>query len=84
MVGKEFLKEVLAERKALLKMHQVKFINVPKFDEVSVTKLYAKALAQDGMAQYFPSKYAKGKNCSREYFFQIWNTKYPDQVAKVI
>ena len=43
MVGKEFLKEVLAERKALLKMHEVKFINVPKFDEVSVTKLYAKA-----------------------------------------
>lgn len=47
MVNKEFLKDVLADRKALLKMDQVRFINVPKYDEVSVTQLYKKALAQD-------------------------------------
>ena len=41
MITKDFMKEVLQGKKKLLKMHQVKFINAPLFDEIAVKHLYA-------------------------------------------
>ena len=40
MVNKDFLKEILAEKKKLMKVSDVKFIHVPKFDELSVKNVY--------------------------------------------
>ena len=36
MITKEFLKEVLTGEKKLLKMRDVKFVNVPAYDEIGV------------------------------------------------
>ena len=36
MINRAFLKDVLAERKKLLKMKDVKFITVPQYPELSV------------------------------------------------
>ena len=36
MFNKDFLKQVLAEEKMLMPISQVRFINVPHYDEVSV------------------------------------------------
>ena len=33
---------------------------------------------------YFPDKLPKGKSISREYFFNILNTTYPDYLKKMI
>ena len=78
------MKEVLSGKKKLLKMSEVRFINVPTYDEVSVKALYDKVVSNPDIAVYFPSKYPKGMQCSREYMFNIWNTKEPEQVQAVL
>ena len=40
MINKDFLKEVLAEEKDLLELKDVKWINVPLFDELSVVNIW--------------------------------------------
>ena len=60
-VIKDHLREILKGNKALLKMKDVKFINVPAYDEIGVKALYEKVLKLPNMAKYFPSKLPKGK-----------------------
>ena len=40
MFNKDFLRQVLAEEKELFEIHNVRFINVPHYDEVSVKRLW--------------------------------------------
>ena len=40
MINKDFLKEVFAEEKGLLELKEVKWINVPLFDELSVINIW--------------------------------------------
>jgi hypothetical protein len=40
MINKDFLKDILAERKSLLRLDMVKRINVPLYDELAVGKLW--------------------------------------------
>ena len=40
IVTKDFLKEVLQGNKNLLKMKEVRFINVPLYDEIGLKHLY--------------------------------------------
>ena len=61
MFTKDFMKDVLNGSKKLLKMKDVKFVNVVKYDELSVKGLYPKLLSLEGMPQYFPNRYAKGR-----------------------
>ena len=49
MFGKDFMKEVLSGSKKLLKMKDVKFVNVVKYEELSVKNLYDKLLTLEGM-----------------------------------
>ena len=84
MCTKDFLKQVLKDEKKLLKMSDVKFVNVPSFDEISVRALYDRVVSNPDIAIYFPSKFPKGMQCSREYMFNVWNTMEPEQVKAVI
>ena len=36
------------------------------------------------MKPFFPDKFPKGSQCDKSYFFNVWNTKHPEQVSKVI
>jgi len=40
MINKDFFKEVLAEEKDLLELKEVRWINVPLFDELSVINIW--------------------------------------------
>ena len=40
MINKDFFKEVLTEEKSLLKLDEVKRVNVPLYDELSVVSLW--------------------------------------------
>ena len=42
MFNKDFLKLVLADEKKLMPINEVRFINVPHYDEVSVKRLWPK------------------------------------------
>ena len=84
MVTYPFLKKVLMKEKKLLKMKDVRPCHPPRYDEISVGNLYEKCLKLDGMADYFPDEYPKGKQCSREYFFTVLHTLYPDETREMI
>ena len=74
MMNKDFLKEVLAEDKALLRLEQVSRINVPLYDELSVGNIWPMLKNDEKFMLYFPTKMAKGRVPDREYFFNILNT----------
>ena len=74
MMNKDFLKEVLAEDKALLRLEQVSRINVPLYDELSVGNIWPMMKSDEKFMLYFPTKMAKGRVPDREYFFNILNT----------
>ena len=61
MFTKDFAKEVFSGQKRLLKMREVKFINVTKYNELSVKSLYDNFMTLQGMKFYFPDKYPKGR-----------------------
>ena len=83
MVTKDHLKLVLTGAKKFLKMSAVRFCNPPAFDEIGVKALYQKIVAQPDMADYFPSKFPKGRQCCRSYMYNIWNTVHPEDVQAV-
>ena len=84
MITHGFLKDIFAGDKNLLKLSEVKFIQVPKYDEISVKNLYDKFMELPNMRTYFPEKYAKGRNCDREYLFNVTNSKHPTIVKELV
>ena len=66
--------------KKLMKVNDVKFINVPPFKEIAVKNIYADVVKQGQMQDYFPDKFPKGSQCDKKYFYNIWNSIYPEQV----
>jgi hypothetical protein len=84
MLTKDHLKAILSGEKELMKMSEVRFCNPPAFDEISVKAMYDKAIKRPNMAKYFPTKYAKGRSCCKEYFYNIWNTVHPNDVKEII
>ena len=80
MITKDHLKQVLGGQQKFLKMKEVSFINAPAFDEIGVKNLYARIIQIEGMADYFPDRFPKGRFCDREYMYNVWNTLYPDDV----
>lgn len=40
MINKDFLKEVFVKKKSLMPLHMVKRVNVPRYDELSVTNIF--------------------------------------------
>ena len=84
MVNKDFLKQVLGDEKKLLPIADCKFINVPKFDELSVKSIYPLFGQDQAMMRYFPDSYPREKGPTRDYFFTVLNTLYPEYLAKVI
>ena len=83
-VNKDFLKDVLAGKKQLFKKIQVHEIKVPKYDELSVKALYPTFTGDPIFKSYFPDRYPKNKGPTRESFFNILNTLYPDYLAQVM
>ena len=84
MVTKDFLRQVLKEDKKLLKMTNVKFINVPKYDELSVTNLMPKVAGNAEFMAYMPDKLPKGKQIGRDYFMNVFNTLYQEHMKRIV
>ncbi len=78
MINKDFLKQVLAEEKELLPIKDVRFINVPMYDELAVKRLWPEMQNSRDFMKYFPDKMPKGRLPDREYFFNVMNTSNPN------
>ena len=83
-MNKDFLKEVLSEKKKLLELNSVKRINVPKYDELSVLSFWPQMQQDEQFMLYFPTKFPKGRVPDREYFWNIMNTLMPEYTASLI
>ena len=84
MMTKDFLKLVFADKKRLLKMSEVRFINVPKYEELSVKNLFPHLKNDKTFMMYFPDKYPQGHPPDREYFFNVLNTLNTQYVSDII
>ena len=84
MLNKDFLKEVFTEEKFLLHLNDVKRINVPLYDELSVVTLWPMMKEDKEFMVFFPSKMAKGRVPDREYFMNILNTCRGDYLQQLI
>ena len=83
-VNKDFLKQVFGGEKMLLKKKAVTTVEVPYYDELSVKRLWPQYKKDPEFAKYFPDVYVEGKGPSREYFYGILNTLYPEYLGKVM
>ena len=84
MFNKDFLRQVLAEEKELMEINDVRFINVPHYDEISVKQLWPKMQGFEGFTKFFPDKMPKGRLPNREYFFNILNSASNEYVTQLI
>jgi hypothetical protein len=81
MVNKDFLKDVLAERKALMPLIEVKHINVPLYNELSIKNLGPMMAQEPEFMRYFPDQLPKGRQMDRQYFFNIMNSLNPEYTS---
>ena len=77
-MNKDFLKQVIQGEKHLLRKAEVKHVDIPHYEELSVRNIYPMFKANKRVMQYFPDKYAKGKGPPRDYFFNLLATLEPD------
>ena len=84
MINKDFLKQVLNEEKELLPISEVRFVNVPMYDELGVKHLWLQMQNSSDFMKYFPDKLPKGRLPDREYFFNLMNTINPTYTAQLI
>ena len=83
-INKDFLKDVLAGKKLLMKKAQVQHITVPHYDELSVKALWPDVKRDPEFTCYFPDSYPAGKGPPRQYFFDILNTLYPEYLQSML
>ena len=61
MLNKDFLRQILADEKKLFKLNDVRRIEVPKYDELAVARLFAGFQDDAEMMAYFPNRLPKGR-----------------------
>ena len=77
-LNKDFLKDVLAERKQLFRLEQVKFVTVPLYDELSLKNLGPQMENDAQFTSFFPDNMPRGRSIDRSYFFNVLHTLYPE------
>ena len=53
-LNKDFLKDILAEKKQLFRMDQVRWINVPHYDELSLKSIGPQMVNDAQFTSFFP------------------------------
>ena len=84
MLNKDFLRQILAEVKSLLTLADVQWIEVPKYEELSVVSLFEKFKHDDKMMRYLPDRLPKGRLPDRTYFFNVLHTIYPAYTKELV
>ena len=84
--NKDFFKLVLTGEKQLLELKRVKFVTVPKYDELSVKRFWPMLQSDKTFMRYMPepSGEGEGRLVDREYFWNIANTVQHAYVQRVI
>jgi len=72
------------EKKRVFKITAVKFIIVPKLDELSISKMKEMVKDDKELLEYFPDEFFKNKQPDRAFFFNVINTVYPGFLDQLI
>ena len=83
-VSKDFLKEVFAGRKHLIPRAQLRPIEMPKYDELSVVNLIVDIMKEKELAKFFPKQRTKADLPDRLFFFNVMNTSDHDYHATLL
>ena len=78
MLTKDHLKLVFSGNKRFLELCEVKFTNVPNYDELSVKSLWPELSQDPEFMSFMPGQLPKGKVCDKKYFFNVLNTVHPE------
>ena len=62
-------------------MSQVRPVEIPKYDELSVVNLITDVMKQPDFAKFFPEQKTKANLPDRVYFFNILNTTDPGMLT---
>ena len=84
MMNKDHLKAILADEKKLLKLSELRCVSVPKYDELSVQRIFPMIQNDPLVMKYFPDEYQKNRYPDRTYTFNVLNTIRPEFVQKMI
>ena len=83
-INRDFIKGVLAGEKKLMPLKDVKWVTVPKFEELSVENVMTVMQGNEEFMAYFPDRLPKGRNPGREYTWNILNTLNELYVQRLI
>ena len=83
-VTKDFLKEVFAGRKHLIPRAQLRPVEVPKYDELSVVSLIADIMKEKELAKFLPEQRTRADLPDRQFFFNVVITTDPDYLAALL
>ena len=84
MVNKDFLRQIFSEEKKLLKLKEVSWIKVARYDELSVVNLFPGFKTDPAIMMYLPDRLPKGRLPDRDYLFNIVNTVHPDYMQALV
>ena len=69
---REHLKNVFAERVKLIQLREIPEVKVPRYEELSITKLWPKVKDLPSLQNFFPKKFIEGKtSIDRRFFFAV-------------
>ena len=74
IINKDFLRKVFTEEKNLFHLDEVKYVNMPKYDELSVRKFYSMLMQDETFAKYLPDPTPDSRLPDRKYLWDIANT----------
>ena len=72
-VNKDFLKQVFAGKKQLIPRNQLRPIEVPHYEELSVDALIKDVMTIPDLGKFFPEQKTPVNRPDREFFFNIIN-----------
>ena len=84
MLNKDFIKLVLVEKKQLLSLSEVKHVHIPKYEELSVKKLWPLMWQVEDFMVYMPDPIPEGRLPDRQYFWNVLNTVNSDYVTQLV
>ena len=84
MMNRDFIKAVLGGRKKLMPLKDVKKVTVPKYEELSVEKIFVLVNRDGEVMAYFPDSLPKNRQIARDYFWNIVNTVHELWVQRLI
>ena len=75
---------ILNGEKRLLTLKELKPVDVGNYPEISVKKLYAEFAERETMKPYLPPKIPKSRQMDKEYFFNVVNTLFEDELKSIL